>query len=130
MQVLVFLLDEEKYAVNTAMVDTIENMCPISPVPKARKHIEGLINFRGNAIPVINTRMILDLKENCDQLDQKLLIINHKNQKMALAVTDAEEVIEAEEVHEGDVWLDLDSSILYVKNNIITYLGENILNKI
>jgi hypothetical protein len=74
--------------------------------------------------------MILDLKENFDQLDQKLLIINYKNQKMALAVTDAEEVIEVEEVHEGDVWLDLDSSILYVKNNIITYLGENILNKI
>lgn len=130
MQALVFLLDEEKYAVNTAMVDTIENMCPISPVPKVRKHIEGLINFRGNAIPVINTRMILDFKETCDQLDQKLLIINYKNQKMALAVTDAEEVIEAEEVHEGDIWLDLDSSILYVKNNIITYLGENILNKI
>lgn len=130
MQALVFLLDEEKYAVNTAMVDTIENMCPISPVPKARKHIEGLINFRGNAIPVIDTRMILNFEENSEQLYQKLLIINYKHQKMALAVTDAEEVIEVEEGHTGDVWLDLDNSILYVKDNIITYLGEDILNKI
>lgn len=129
MQVLTFSLNNEQYAVDTSIVDTIENISSITFVPKARKHVKGLINFRGYALPVIDIKMIFNLENTSDKPDQKLIIINNKNQKMALSVTDVNEVIDIEESEDTSV-LNLEMSIINFNNTIFTYLNDEILNKI
>lgn len=129
MQVLTFSLNDEQCAVDTGIVDTIENISLITFVPKARKYVRGLINFRGYALPVIDIKMIFDLQNDSGKPDQKLIIINHKNQKMALSVTDVNEVIDIEE-GEDTTLLNLEMSILNFNGNIFTYLSEEILSKI
>ncbi len=56
---LTFRVGNELYAVNTRYVISIIEMKPLTRVPEAPNFIEGVINFRGKALPVLNLHVIL-----------------------------------------------------------------------
>lgn len=53
---LTFLIGEDYFAVNVTRVLEVLEKQRITPVPKAPGHILGIINFRGQILPVIDTR--------------------------------------------------------------------------
>ncbi len=53
---LTFVLGEEFFAVNVVKVLEVLEQQQITRVPKAAEHILGIINFRGEILPVIDTR--------------------------------------------------------------------------
>lgn len=96
MQILTFFINDKAYAIDVALIDSIENIMIITPIPKANKQIMGLISNRGSVIPVINTALLL--KEKVVTVDfRKLIITNVGNEKIALAVEDIEDVMNIEE---------------------------------
>ena len=129
MQILTFLLGEERFAVDINLVDTIEHKMPITTVPKCKKYVIGLISNRGNVIPVINTSLILNQKEQISDLE-KLIIVNLESYKFALAVTEIDDVvdIEMEDVKKVDGSENL--SVVKLNSNIITVLTYNELKSI
>lgn len=129
MQILTFLLDDEKFAVDISLVDTIENKMPITVVPKSKKYVTGLISNRGTVIPLISTSLILKHKEQI-KVFEKLIIINLGNDKFALEVDDIDDVldIKAEDIKKVNENENL--SIINVNSNIITLLTFNELKKI
>ena len=48
----IFRLGNEWYGVDIAIVEGIEKMLPIVRIPNSVAHIQGVINLRGNIIPV------------------------------------------------------------------------------
>ncbi|MGE5584889.1 MAG: chemotaxis protein CheW [Bacillota bacterium] len=52
--VVVFQLGRELYAVSISDVREIVRMQPITPVPSAPDYVEGVVNLRGQVIPVLN----------------------------------------------------------------------------
>lgn len=54
---LSFRLDNELFATSVNHVQNIMEVSPITPVPKSPKHIKGVVNLRGNVLPVIDTKV-------------------------------------------------------------------------
>ena len=129
MQILIFLLRDEKFAIDITLVDTIENKMPITPVPKSKKYVIGLISNRGSVIPVINTSLLLNRKDTSNVFE-KLIIINLENEKLALAVNEIDDVLDIEEKNIQNVNEKKDFSIVNINSNIITLLTYDQLKKI
>ena len=60
-QVVVFQMEEESFAVSISDVWEIVRMQPITPVPGAPDFVEGVVNLRGQIIPVISLSKRLGL---------------------------------------------------------------------
>jgi purine-binding chemotaxis protein CheW len=61
MQLVGFTIGKEQFGVDILMVQEIIRSAPITSVPNAPDFIEGVINLRGNIIPVIELRKRLNL---------------------------------------------------------------------
>lgn len=55
-QLVTFTLGSEEFGVNIMLVQEIIRIPPITRVPKAPSYVEGVINLRGNVIPVVSLR--------------------------------------------------------------------------
>ena len=55
-QLVTFSLGSEEFGVEIMCVQEIIRIPPITRVPKAPDYVEGVINLRGNVIPVISLR--------------------------------------------------------------------------
>ncbi len=55
-QVVTFALGSEEYGVDIAQVQEINRMVTITHVPRAPQFMEGVINLRGQLIPIIDLR--------------------------------------------------------------------------
>ncbi len=62
MQLVGFVIGREMFGVDILMVQEIIRETPITPIPNAPDFIEGVINLRGNIIPVIDLRRRLNLR--------------------------------------------------------------------
>ena len=91
-QPVVFRLDNEKYGINISYVSGIEYEQTIVRVPNSSRNIKGIINLRGEVIPVLD----LLTKFNMDTLtapkDAELIIINLPNNKIAIEVDGVEQI--------------------------------------
>ena len=98
MKVLTILLGNEKFAIDITLVDAIENIIPLSPVPKAKDYPKGLINIRGSVLPLLNIRMLLLMNKGSEDTIkiEKLVIANLESGKMALGVSDVDDVLTVE----------------------------------
>ena len=129
MQILTFLIGEEKFAIDIGLVETIENKMPITVVPKSKKYVTGLISSRGNVIPVINSETILNKKEQSD-IFEKLIIVNIENDKFALAVNEIDDVMDIEPEDIIKVNGEDNLPVIKVNSDIITVLTHDELKKI
>lgn len=60
---LSFKLGKELFAVNVSKVLTILELRPITKVPNSPNYMRGVINLRGNVLPVIDMRLKFDMQE-------------------------------------------------------------------
>ena len=81
-QLITFMLAGETYALEIQQVETIINITNITRVPKAPSHIDGVINLRGEIIPVINTRRRLRLGEIEKSPSNQIIILNFEEEKV------------------------------------------------
>ncbi|MBQ3642986.1 MAG: chemotaxis protein CheW [Candidatus Riflebacteria bacterium] len=81
-QLITFVLAGETYALEIQQVETIINLTNITRVPKAPSHIDGVINLRGEIIPVINTRRRLKLGEIEKSPSNQIIILNFEEEKV------------------------------------------------
>ena len=54
---LTFKLGEEEFAAHVSKVLSIIEMVKITQVPKSPDHMQGVINLRGQVLPVVDTRI-------------------------------------------------------------------------
>jgi len=93
-QLVVFTLDEQRYAVHLAVVERIVQVVDITPLPKAPEIVLGIINMQGRIIPVIDIRGCFGLPERDINLSDQLIIANTSTRTVALVVDGVNGVIE------------------------------------
>ena len=94
-QLVTFNMAGETYALEIKQVEAIINLVPITRVPKAPKHIDGVINLRGEIVPVINTRFRLKLPQIERSPANQIIILAFETEKVkcGLLVDSVNEVI-------------------------------------
>mgnify|MGYP001240486561 CR=1 FL=1 len=94
-QLVTFLMAGETYALEIQQVEAIINLVPITRVPKAPPHIDGVINLRGEIVPVINTRRRLRLSEVEKRPSNQIIILSFEEEKVkaGFLVDSVQEVI-------------------------------------
>lgn len=73
---LTFKLDNELFAVNVSKVLEILEMKPITKIPKSLSFMKGVINLRGNILPVIDTRDKFCLPGKGFTIDTCIIVLN------------------------------------------------------
>ena len=63
-QYVVIRLGEEKFGVDIKFISNIVRMQPITRVPKVQEYIKGIINLRGEVVPVMSIRIKMHLAED------------------------------------------------------------------
>ena len=77
---LSFAINGKLYAVHVQAIIEVLDKQPITEVPKAPKHIKGVISFRGEIIPVIDARLVMDLPAE-DLNDFVIIVLTVKNER-------------------------------------------------
>ena len=92
-QLVVFVLASEEFACNIADVREVLKMIRITPLPRSLDFVEGVINLRGEVIPVIDLRKRFSLSA-VDRTDEsRIIIVEVEDRMVGLTVDSVSEVI-------------------------------------
>jgi len=90
---IIFSVDD-RYALEISEVNEgIDYPDDIIIPPSLPKYITGVINLRGNPIPVIDTRAIFGLEESSSKSDQKILIFQLNGDSYGLVVDSIDSIM-------------------------------------
>jgi purine-binding chemotaxis protein CheW len=76
LQLVCFKLAEEEYAVDITSVQEVIRVSALTPVPQMPDFVLGVINVRGNIIPVFDLRKEFRLPEKEVDDQSKIIILN------------------------------------------------------
>jgi purine-binding chemotaxis protein CheW len=74
-QYITFKLGEELFAINVSQVREVLDLTHITKVPTAPAYMRGVVNVRGNAIPVVDLRMKFGLPRAPDAVSTRILVL-------------------------------------------------------
>lgn len=77
-QFLTYKLGDEMFAVSVAQVREVLELAPITKVPTAPDYMRGVVNVRGNAIPVVDLRLKFGLPRRDDTLHTRIIVLELK----------------------------------------------------
>ncbi len=84
--IVVFTLNDQEHALPLSIVERVVRSVEITHVPNTPELMMGLINFRGAIVPVINTRRCFGHPDRPLSLQDRFIIANVNQRKMALVV--------------------------------------------
>ncbi|MBQ3517317.1 MAG: chemotaxis protein CheW [Lachnospiraceae bacterium] len=86
-------MGEEMYGIDIKYIDNIVRMQRITRVPKVPAYIKGVINLRGEVIPVFNLRLKMGMQEVEETKKFRIIIIKLDGNYVGLIVDEVREVI-------------------------------------
>ena len=92
-RLVVFKVGTEEFAADILLIKRVEVMRDITPVPETRSYVEGIMNLRGNLVPIIDLRKRLLANNSAGKVDNRIIIANLEGKVCGLIVDDASEVI-------------------------------------
>ncbi len=88
-QYIVIKVGEEQYGIDITFIDNIIRMTRITRVPKVANYIKGVINLRGEVIPVLSLRLKMHLPPDEITHNSRILILRTEKQGMIGFIVDA-----------------------------------------
>jgi len=96
-QIVGFMLGEEEYGVDILSVNEILKMTKITRVPKSSEFVKGVINLRGNVVPILNVRKKFKGEEKVVDETTRIIILTVNNNRFGIIVDNVTEVIRIRE---------------------------------
>jgi purine-binding chemotaxis protein CheW len=93
-KVIIFRLKDELYGVPVEQVVSIERWESVTRVPNAPSFIKGIINLRGEILPVIDLQQRFGLGVSEQTEESRLVIAQIEEIKLGLIVDEAKDVID------------------------------------
>ncbi len=87
-QVVSFLVGEEEYGIEILYIHEINKIAHITRVPNVPRFIKGIMNLRGNVIPVVNLREKFGLREKAYDENSRIIVVELE-QKLVAFIVDA-----------------------------------------
>jgi purine-binding chemotaxis protein CheW len=91
-EILIFLLDQQRYALPSSVVQELARAVEIISVPGAPKEVEGVIDYRGKIVPVLDLRRYLELTPKAPKPTDYLIILHINQRLLAIRVDRALDV--------------------------------------
>jgi len=85
-EVVIFTLDNEEYAVSVFDVREVIEIPDITPVPNSPEFVLGLINLRGKIISVINLEEKFNLKRDGAEVSANIVVIDSDGRLFGVVV--------------------------------------------
>lgn len=86
-------LNDEYFGIDIKYIDNIVRMQHITRVPKSMDYIKGVINLRGEVIPVFSLRVKMGMEEIEETRSSRIIIIKYDGDSVGLIVDEVKEVI-------------------------------------
>jgi len=122
--IVLFNLDELRYALYLLAVERVIPIVEITPLPKAPEIVMGIVNYHGEIIPVINIRKRFNLPAHEIKLSDQLIIARTTKRFVALVVDSVIGVHKLEhdqfvDTKEEFPYADYVTGIAKIENNIV-----------
>jgi purine-binding chemotaxis protein CheW len=89
-----FRLGRQTYALPIEPIVQIVEMVTITPIPQINHSVEGVINLRGAAVPVVNLRRHLGLPEAQLELHTPIVLVQSGGRTVGLIVDQVSDVLD------------------------------------
>lgn len=97
-QYIVVNIGEEQYGIDISYVDNIVKMQKITRVPKSQKYFNGVINLRGEIVPIMSLRRRFGLEEDVFTDKTRIIILKPEQQEpIGIIVDMVKEVVNLSE---------------------------------
>lgn len=121
-QYIVVRLGEEQYGIDIRNIDNIVKMPRITHVPKLPAYLKGVINMRGEVIPVLSIRLKMGLEDDVITKATRILIVKLEEEGNVGFIVD--EVKEVVTLYETDIEK-ISSDITAEKGSLINAVGKH-----
>ena len=96
-QFIVIKLGDEQYGIDIKYIDNIVRMQHITRVPKVDAYLKGVINLRGEVIPVMSIRIKMGLEADVETKSSRIIILKLEQQgTIGVIVDEVQEVVTLE----------------------------------
>ena len=92
-EILIFEVEGRRYGLPSSAVKEIVPMVSLVPLPEAPAMVEGVINIRGNVVPVLNARLCFGLPARTPLLTDHLIVGLAGDRQVALRVDRALDLV-------------------------------------
>ena len=97
-QYIVIKIGEEQYGIDIKYVDNILRMQKITRVPHTQSYFMGVINLRGEVVPVMSIRLKMSLPEDVITNKSRIIILKlENNAPIGIVVDEVKEVVSLDE---------------------------------
>lgn len=124
---VVFTVGNQEYGVDIELVRGIEVVQDIVRVPNSNPDIKGIINLRGDVIPIYSLRHHFNMEEVQHTDETKFIVVNTKGVVIALEVEEVKEIHNVDESMIYEVPLIVKSEDTGYVDKVININGRLIL---
>ncbi len=78
-QFLLFIIDQQQFAIELIDITEIGEYIPVIPIPKSYKYILGVLNLRGIIVPIISLRKRFKLSDDQITKDSGIVYVKKDN---------------------------------------------------
>jgi purine-binding chemotaxis protein CheW len=112
--IIIFSMGEEYYAMDVTMVREVVEMVPITSIPRTPPHMLGIINLRGEVTHVIDFARVLGKNSRVERSLQKIIVLPFDQ-------TGGEHI---------SIIVDSVQSVTTISNKQVSYLGDQLTDQI
>ncbi|MEJ5229030.1 chemotaxis protein CheW [Pseudothermotoga sp. U03pept] len=126
-EVFVFSVGEQEMAFDVDHVSMVIERPEITPVPKSKSTVLGVMNLRGRIVPVVNLAMSLGVEFGKTD-DEKVVVVNWEEMEVSFLVNKVKGVLrcnegEVEKLQELAKFGEKCKGIIKKGNELIVYLN-------
>ena len=121
LQYIVVNIGNEQYGINIKYIDNIVRIQRITRVPKTQPYYKGVINLRGEIIPVMSIRIKLGLDEELFTDKSRIIIVKVDNASIGIIVDQVKEVVTLDEDNIENIAVDANDEF----SGYINAVGKN-----
>ncbi|MDK2919871.1 MAG: purine-binding chemotaxis protein CheW [Candidatus Petromonas sp.] len=92
-QYVIFKLGSEEYGVDIMRVKEISEFKESTKVPNSPYFVDGIINLRGEIIPIINLKKRFNIESEGINSDTRIIVINLNEKNVGFVVDEASQVL-------------------------------------
>ena len=120
-QYIVIKIGEEQYGIDISFIDNIVRMQSITRVPDVQEYFAGVINIRGEVVPVMSLRLKMGLEPDVYENKTRIIIVKlENNAPIGLIVDEVKEVVTLDETSIDEVIRDSKVDETYING-----IGKN-----
>lgn len=122
-QYIAVQIGSERYGIDIGYVDNIVRMQKITRVPKAQEYFKGIINLRGEIVPVMSIRIKMGLEDDVFTNASRIIILKIEEKGMLGVIVD--QVCEVVTLEEENIERNVSSGTKHGKEVFINGIGKN-----